>query len=80
MRIRIRIQQLKLMRFHADPDPKPWGGVNIGARALLRKGLTISLAYRGGEERGILLVHLIFYLPSLRLQEGEGGQHPVCEA
>jgi hypothetical protein len=24
MRIRIRIQQLKLMRIHADPDPKPW--------------------------------------------------------
>jgi hypothetical protein len=23
MRIRIRIQQLKLMRIHADPDPKP---------------------------------------------------------
>jgi hypothetical protein len=22
--IRIRIQQLKLMRIHADPDPKPW--------------------------------------------------------
>jgi hypothetical protein len=23
MRMRIRIQQLKLMRIHADPDPKP---------------------------------------------------------
>ncbi len=22
--IRIRIQQLKLMRIHADPDPQPW--------------------------------------------------------
>ena len=22
--MRIRIQQLKLMRIHADPDPKPW--------------------------------------------------------
>jgi hypothetical protein len=24
MRIQIRIQQLKLMRIHVDPDPKPW--------------------------------------------------------
>jgi hypothetical protein len=28
MWIRIRIQQLKLMRIHADPDPKPWPPVS----------------------------------------------------
>jgi len=39
MLIRIRIQQLKLMRIHADPDtdpdPKPWSEVWIRIRILL---------------------------------------------
>jgi hypothetical protein len=38
MRIRIRIQQLKLMRIHADPDPKPclelFGQVEKGGQVL----------------------------------------------
>jgi len=38
MRMRIRIQQLKLMRIHADPDPKP---------CILKASLFLSRGQKG---------------------------------
>jgi hypothetical protein len=42
--IRIRIQQFKLMRIHADPDPQPWAPVSVSRFAIrirIQKGKNI---------------------------------------
>ncbi len=45
MRIRIRIQQLKLMRIHADPDtdPKPCCGLSEIREKYIKKVLRIDI-------------------------------------
>jgi hypothetical protein len=58
------------------------GGVHIGARALLDPinliwfCYIVRLSQWGGV--GYFTRSNDYYLPSLRLQEGGGGQHPVC--
>ncbi len=54
MRIRIRIQQLKLMRIHADPDldtdPKPWSNLpqlRVGGNDVPLKMLLPLMEYMG---------------------------------
>ncbi len=37
--MRIRIQQLKLMQIHADPDPKPW---NKGSNIIMSTDVSIT--------------------------------------
>ncbi len=57
--MRIRIQQLKLMRIHADPDPKPWRKALITVWAcwvvtksgLAKQILNCPLRYRTPKER-----------------------------
>ncbi len=44
----IRIQQLKLMRIHADPDPKPWFW-SAGCSLVRAEGLSCSLCVLYGD-------------------------------